>query len=88
MTRDELIERVAEAIHKERNGFGCMAWARTQAVYKDAYRSDARASINTIFAALKEPTEEMTVNGYVHCYKPLSTWQAMLNASPLAPKGE
>ncbi len=39
--------------------------------------------LSTIRAALKEPTEGMTANGYVHCYNPARTWQAMLAASAL-----
>lgn len=44
--------------------------------------------LSTILAALQEPTEGMTANGYVHCYNPARTWQAMLAASALGEQSE
>lgn len=43
----------------------------------------AEKLISTILAAIQEPTEGMTANGYIHCYNPSRTWKAMLNASAL-----
>ncbi len=44
--------------------------------------------LSTIFAALQEPTEGMTANGYVHCYNPDRTWRAMLAASALGEQSD
>lgn len=86
MTRNELREKVARAIcYSDMNED---VFDALSAYQKEQFTCNAEAALDTIFAALKEPTEDMTVNGYVHCYKPSQTWQAMLSASPLAPKGK
>ena len=51
-------------------------------------KKQAQAAISTILAALQEPTEGMTANGYVHCYNPARTWSAMLAASALGEQSE
>jgi len=44
--------------------------------------------LSTVLAALLEPTEAMTANGYVHCYNPARTWSAMLAESALGEQSE
>lgn len=51
-------------------------------------KEKAEELLSTILAALQEPTEVMTANGYVHCYNPERTWHAMLNASALGKQSE
>ncbi len=51
-------------------------------------KEKAEELLSTILAALQEPTEGMTANGYVHCYNPARTWQAMFAASALGEQSE
>lgn len=50
------------------------------------FRLAADGVIDTIFAALKEPTEEMWSAGEMAKYEGKSVFKAMLSASPLAPE--
>jgi len=61
MAEMTMVERVARAIYEGRNGVGAVAWAHRQDGYKDPYRADARAAIE----AMREPTPEMAVAGFV-----------------------
>lgn len=82
MTREELIEKVRYTIDTLWN---------SEVDEKEA----ALIILNSIFAALKEPSGEMKTNGVnsllpdtVYCDQPMARncWQAMLSASPLAPE--
>lgn len=84
MTRCELIEELGECLFQADVGDGAMKLYYA----KHHYESMATIALDTIFAALKEPTEEMLDEARRYCDVPINTWQAMLNASPLAPKGE
>ncbi|HUH57454.1 MAG TPA: hypothetical protein VL020_02940 [Pseudomonadales bacterium] len=88
MTRDELIERVEIILNSYSIGYDID--------YFKARKMRAEHILNTIFDALKEPTEEMIEqsSGYIishpenkYCIKDdaKECWQAMLAASPLAP---
>lgn len=75
MTRDELINKVVK---------DCQYY-----MSESEAKELANDVINTIFDALKKPTEEMIVQGYNSddfVLEPSECWQAMLNASPLAKK--
>lgn len=96
MASKELIEKVAREL--------CLSYGQDPDVYASLcdicgpnneplpqwqiYTEQAETSTSTILAALQEPTKEMTVEGYVRCYNPSRTWQAMLNASPLGEQSE
>lgn len=94
-----LIEKIAEILCTECEGVSyaslpenvkyleCRANGGRAIADKDSARVIARLIMAEIYAELKNPNNEMIVNGYVHCYKPSSTWQAMLAASPIAPEG-
>lgn len=123
MTRDELIEKVAISIHESM--WANVDFDRLHGQQKKHLRQEAEIAVNTIFDALKEPTEDMNdaarhlmlwQDGYSRpTYKNLKThcrllrkaapddcedidhvppkaqrtswiYQAMLAASPLAPK--
>jgi len=86
MTRDEMIEKVAESIYRDRNGAGCKHWNRLPNSHRHPYLQDAKSAIDTIFAALQDPTEEMMRAIGATSVQRL-VWQAMLAASPLAPEG-
>lgn len=84
MTRDEMIGAISHAIVVGESNY-------------IPSKVTAEAILNTIFAALKEPTEEMRERGYDAIgdedLNPTTLgmnqlWQAMLTASPLAPEGE
>ena len=70
MTRDELIEKVATML----------------ADYDGNDMAFSESVINTIFDALKEPTDEMATAAF-DTDEDDCIWQAMLNASPLAKEG-
>lgn len=84
MTHEELIEKVANAICQ--SDMNDDVFDELSASQKDQYLFSAKAAIFTIFAALKEPTDEMADAGlWPHeDDSPVACWQAMLNASPLA----
>lgn len=42
---EQLIESVAKAIYRDRNGEGCVRWQHQNALVKSSYRSDARAAL-------------------------------------------
>lgn len=78
MTRDELREKVADALS---NLF--LGSQELRGFYEDA----ADAAIDTIFAALKDPTREIAKAWFNTSGIDFSEdWQAMLSASPLAPE--
>lgn len=84
MTREKLTITVAKSIYEARNGKGVKSWHHIDNSHKSPYIDDAKAAIDTIFDALKVPTEEM-----LHTVRPInytSIWQSMLSASPLAPE--
>lgn len=43
-----MIERVARAIYEDRNGSGCVPWARRGSELQNPYRSDACAAIKAM----------------------------------------
>lgn len=49
-----VIERVAKAIYENRNGRGCKQWTIIPKSHQDPYRSDARAALEAIKAAIFE----------------------------------
>lgn len=75
MTRDELIEKVAVIIRGHDPDY-------------DTYAETAQDILNAIFAALKEPTEEM-IDAFFEqqSYEETAdkSWKLMLSSSPLAP---
>ncbi|WP_210250450.1 hypothetical protein [Brucella anthropi] len=94
MTHDELIEQVAKAINGPFRSLPegsphtleqlrDIRWTQINGMERNLCLASAKAAIATILAALQEPTEAMTANGYVHCYNPERTWSAMLAASAL-----
>lgn len=85
MTRDELREKVARAIcYSDMNED---VFDALSAYQKEQFICNADAAIDTIFAALKEPTEEMETAA-IDAGDDDCLWQAMLSASPLAPSKE
>lgn len=72
MTRDEMIGAISHAIVVGESNY-------------IPSKVTAEAILNTILAALKEPTEEMMNTIGATSIQRL-VWQAMLSASPLAPK--
>lgn len=54
-----MVEKVAIAIYKKRNGVLCRPWSILTTHDKTPYMDDARAAI----AAMREPTEEMVDAG-------------------------
>lgn len=44
----EMIERVARAIYKDRNGHGCAPWSHLTGSHREPYKNDARAAIKEI----------------------------------------
>lgn len=91
MTREELIEKVAISIHETM--WANVDFDRLHGQQKKHLRKEAEIAVNTIFAALKEPTEEM-IDAYFNNSLAATTmagicandWQSMLAASPLAPE--
>ncbi len=92
---EALVEKVAKAIngpfHPTPEGslftldqLRDIRWQQINDAERKLCLSGAKAALSTVFTALQEPTEEMTANGYVHCYNPDRTWSAMLEASPLS----
>lgn len=77
MTIDELIKKISQDLSEAFLGSD-----ELKGFYEDA----AEIAIDTIFAALQEPTEEMLDEARWYCDVPINTWQTMLNASPLKPK--
>lgn len=83
MTHEELIEKVARDI--------CQSdmiddiFDEMSSSQKVQYLFSAKAAISTILSALQEPTEEMMKTVGATSIQRL-VWQAMLSASPLAPK--
>lgn len=55
MTEPELIEKMAEAIYRKRNGHGCVPWSRLHRDHKTPYIGDARAAL----AAIRESGREV-----------------------------
>lgn len=87
MTRDELREKVARAIcYSDMNDD---VFDELFAYQKEQFICNADAAIDTIFAALKEPTEEM-IDAFFEQQsgdeEPTKSWELMLSASPLAPE--
>lgn len=83
MTRDELREKVAQSIcysDMYEDVFDVLS-----ADQKEQFICNADAALDTIFAALKEPTEEMMKTIGATSVQRL-VWHKMLSASPLAPK--
>ncbi|WP_109368306.1 hypothetical protein [Ochrobactrum soli] len=80
MPSKELITELGEMLFEADQG----GFAKHLYYPREHYENMARIAISTILAALQEPTEGMTANGYVHCYNPERTWQTMLEASPLS----
>lgn len=90
MTRDELIETVAKASFDMEQGFSTTDGFKKQIQpIRDRYCSYAVSAIDTIFAAMQEPSEafQPEMISYHHGMSRLDWWQAMLAASPLAPEG-
>ena len=90
MASKELIEKVARVICFETGSMGDPMPVEMQRVDRDwqEHTTAAKAAIFAVHAALQEPTEVMSANGYVHCYNPTRTWRAMLNASALGEQSE
>lgn len=83
MTHEELIEKVARAIHAADDV------DETYNEMKSFFNCLAQAAISTILDALQEPTEEMIKAGselFCQSYEAPHIWQDMLDASPLAPE--
>lgn len=79
-----MIERVARAIHKGRNGPGRTPWAHLPKSYQEPYLTDARAAI----AAMRGPTREMldAVRGmhsdqYVGIGMGVEAWASMIDTA-------
>lgn len=81
MTRDELIEKVARAIYVADD------MDETYEEMETFFKCLATSAIDTIFTALKEPTDEMEKSA-IDAAEDDCLWQAMLNASPLAPNNK
>lgn len=104
MTRDELIEKVARSILYERYFVSdCDNYKDEKEFWDDVdednlydAKSEAVAAIDTIFAALKEPTRNMKtawdddMSDWINedIEDPWHPWVVMLNASPLAPNNK
>ncbi|WP_368649661.1 hypothetical protein [Brucella intermedia] len=89
MPSKELIEKVARAIIENPPKINRLKDMEALSFSKVVdHTPTAEAAISTILAALQEPTEVMTANGYVHCYNPDRTWRAMLAASALGEQSE
>lgn len=87
-TSESMVERVARAIYEGRNGRGARAWGSQPNAHKEPYRSDARAAIE----AMREPTDEMIIEGVetlnhslgdgsVMDRDPLFAWRAMIHVA-------
>lgn len=83
MTRDELIKEIAYQLAIEKAG--------GEGTIPDPvfFEGMAKVAIETVFYALKEPTEEMVSAGneygaFIGAY---GIWKDMLSASPLAKDG-
>jgi hypothetical protein len=77
---DSMIERVARAIYEDRNGAGCVPWARRGGEIQRPYLSDARAAI----VAMREPTKGMVSSGQSKCDDYLDSvecWITMIDAA-------
>lgn len=89
MTHEELIEKVARNMNPLSAKLVDMLIAYG-APHKDAIQllpiDEAAAAIETIFAALRVPSEDFEPENisYHRGMSRLDWWQAMLNASPLA----
>lgn len=90
MTRDELREKVARAICYTLPGTGNIDDHFTNEHTRELWVNLADAAIDTIFAALKEPTHDMCMAYYNTTLNDSAStdWQAMLSASSLAPSKE
>lgn len=79
---DDMIERVALAI--ERADSPGLPWHLETEQDQKVYRNLARAAV----AAMREPTPEMMLAGFVCCpIHTLSTWEAMIDAAIAEPAG-
>lgn len=96
---ETLVEKVAKAIngpfHPVPEGslftldqLRDVRWQQINGAERKLCLASAQAAISTIRAALQEPTEVMTANGYVYCYNPERTWSAMLAASALGEQSD
>jgi len=88
MTHDEIRDKVAKAISE-----ATLDWGDEEAEIWDIHRSIATAALAAVREALREPSDEMALQGWLHLPRLHPSWsteamkgayRAMLAASPLA----